>query len=75
MHLVPVVYRVCGHTSNILSPGVHDNAGVLQAEHVRTNAPVNLDWHGGKCLKCTPAQMVPEHIINELRKAKYGEEL
>ena len=57
----------------VLSPGIHDNAGVLHAEHVRTNEPVKVDWHGGKCLKCTPAQMAPEHISEALRIAKYGE--
>ena len=69
---VPIVFRNCSHGMVVLSPGIHDNAGVLHAEHVRTGQPVKVDWHEGKCLKCAPTQMVPAHVIDELRKAKYG---
>lgn len=68
----PAVYK-CGHTINIVSPGVSDPNSKLAEEHAATGQPVKFDrpcWNCGDGFKT----QVPAHVTEMLRKAKRGEE-
>jgi len=72
--LIPVVYN-CGHTINILSPGVTDPAELFKKLHKETGEPVRF---AEKCWHCDPQaaylRQVPAETTEALRKAKAGEQ-
>lgn len=54
--LIPVTYR-CGHTINILSPGVSDPKGIMRtaAQPVKLEQPCwNCDTDAGYLKQCPP---------------------
>jgi len=71
--LVPVVYK-CGHTINVLSPGISDPAGQLAKLYDGRN-PLPTDW-AVKCWNCGDLfkTQVPAETTEALRKAKKGEQ-
>lgn len=74
--LIPVIYK-CGHTVNLLSPGVSDPLGVLAEKYDGTNPlPVPATWDE-KCWNCGTrfVTRVPESVTEALRKAKQGEKI
>lgn len=77
--LIPIIYR-CGHTVNILSPGVSDPEGRLGKQYggnsslIAVLAPEGWD---DKCWNCGDRfkTVVPPEVTETLRKAKLGEKI
>lgn len=68
---VPAVYK-CGHSINIVSPGVSDPKEELAAQFKATGEPIKFDrvcWDCGDLYKT----QVPPETTETLRKAKKGE--
>lgn len=74
IQMTPVVYS-CGHSVNILSPGVSDPQGLLGEGFRATGTPAHWDK---KCWTCDPdaayLKQTPPEVTEALRKAKKGED-
>lgn len=73
--LIPVIYK-CGHTINLLSPGVSDPLGILAGKYEGTPLPVPATWDD-KCWNCGDRfkTVVPPEVTEALRLAKKGEKV